>query len=281
MGKSIFCLLLTAFLLPMAAGCRTVPETGRKQLILISRDQEMQLGAQSYEEILKTAKISDNKAADAILQRVGKRIADVANEPDFEWEFKLIESEQVNAFCLPGGKVAVYTGILPVCKNEAGLAAVIGHEIAHATARHGAERVSQNLAVNVVGTGLQAGLGSMDPRSQSLIMAAYGAGSTVGVLLPYSRTQERESDTIGIKYMSKAGYEPEAAVQLWQRMSELGGRAPFEFLSTHPSSESRIEELRSMVPKMSQLYRQAPKQYGYGETLPVVESEATNPSKSD
>jgi len=268
MRKIIPCLLLMAFVLPFTTGCQTAPFTGRRQLILISRSEELQLGEQSYAEILKKSKISNNAAADAVLQRVGKRIAEMAHEPDFEWEFKLIESDQVNAFCLPGGKVAVYTAILPVCKDEAGLAAVVAHEVAHAMARHGAERVSQNLAVEVVATGLQMGIGKMDPRAQGIVMAAYGAGSTVGVLLPYSRTQESESDEIGIRLMARAGYNPEAAVLLWQRMAQLGGGG-LEFLSTHPASERRIEDLKALLPKMDQFYRQAPQQYGFGEALPV------------
>jgi predicted Zn-dependent protease len=269
MGKLMACLILVALALPITAGCQQAPITGRRQLILISRDQELALGAQSYEEVLKTSKLSGNVEATAILRRVGERIAAVAHEPDFEWEFKLIESEQVNAFCLPGGKVAVYTGILPVCRDEGGLAAVVGHEVAHAMARHGAERISQDLAVNVIATGLQAGTKSLDPRAQSLVMAAYGAGTTVGVLLPYSREHEREADEIGIRLMAWAGYDPEGAVQLWERMSELGG-AKIEFLSTHPSSEGRVKDLRDLLPKMEQFYEQAPTRYGSGEKLPVA-----------
>jgi predicted Zn-dependent protease len=268
MFRLIPCILIVAFVLPLASGCQTAPITGRRQLILISRDQELALGRQSFAEVLKESKLSNNYAATAILQRVGRRIADVAHEPDFEWEFKLIESDQVNAFCLPGGKVAVYTGILPVCKDEAGLAAVVAHEVAHAMARHGAERISQNVAVDVVATGLQVGIRNMDPRAQGVVMAAYGAGSTIGVLLPYSREQEKESDEIGIRLMARAGYNPEAAVQLWQRMSELGKQG-VEFLSTHPSHGRRIEELQDLLPKMEKFYRQAPEQYGFGETLPL------------
>ncbi len=164
--------------------------------------------------------------------------------------------------------MAVYTGILPVCQDEAGLAAVVGHEVAHAIARHGAERISQNVAVEVIATGLQAGIGKLDPRTQGIVMAAYGAGSTVGVLLPYSRLHENEADRIGIQFMAGAGYDPRAAVQLWQRMARQGGRGGFEFLSTHPSSEKRITELQALLPRMDLLYRNAPAQYGFGEMLP-------------
>ncbi len=260
--------LLGCCLLFLAA-CQQAPITGRRQLILISRDQEMQLGAQAYREVLSKAKLSTDRQALAILHRVGERIAEKAHEPDYKWEFNLIESDQMNAFALPGGKVAVYTGILPVCKNEAGLAAVIGHEVAHAMARHGAERISQGLVVDLIGAGIAYGTRSSDPKARAGILVAYGAGAQLGVVLPYSRKHESEADTIGIRFMARAGYDPAEAVRLWERMARVGGERPPEFLSTHPDPKKRADALREVLPEMRLLYERRPEQYGLGEDLPI------------
>lgn len=213
----------------------------------------MTLGAQAYQQILSKAKISNDPKANAIVHEVGERIARVANRPDYRWDFRVLDDpEMVNAFALPGGKVAVYTGLFPVAHDSAGLAAVLGHEIAHGIARHGAERTSQVMGVQVVGTALSVGLGATNPQTANAIMQMYGLGAQVGVLLPWSRTQESEADHIGLILMAKAGYDPEAALALWQRMEKLehkGGNSPPEFLSTHPGSGTRQQDIAKWLPE--------------------------------
>jgi len=264
--RLIFACAACACLLALAA-CRQAPVTGRKQLILVTAAQEAEMGEQAYAEVLRTSKLSDDEEMTALLHRVGERIAAAAERPDFRWEFNLIASDQVNAFALPGGKVAFYTGILPICRNEAGVACVMGHEVAHVLARHGAERVSQGLLVEVIGAGLAIALKSKDPKVRNGVLAAYGLGSSVGVLLPYSRTHESEADRIGIELTAKAGYDPSEAPALWERMAELGGSVSPEFLSTHPDPERRAAALRAVLPEMERFYRAAPRQYGMGAAL--------------
>ena len=266
-------ILLPCVCLSLIAACQQAPITGRQQFIILPRSQEIAMGERAYAEVLEQSKLSNNAQAVAIVERVGKRIARAAHEPDFNWEFKLIESNRANAFCLPGGKVAVYTGILPLCENEAGLAAVMGHEAAHAVLRHGAERISQGLAVNLLGIGISQMLKSKDPKVRQGVLAAFGAGTTVGIVLPYSREHEREADRVGMRYMARAGYDPAEAVALWERMAEAGGKGPPEFLSTHPASEKRVELLRGILPEMRDWYERAAQQFGTGETLPVAAAE--------
>lgn len=249
-------------------GCATVEGTGRSQLMLTSPAQEAQLGADAYEQILGEEKLSTNRAAAEMVQRVGRRIANVVNRPDFAWEFKLIESDQVNAFCLPGGKIAFYTGILPILKNEAGMAAVMGHEVAHAVARHGGERMSQNILAGLGQQAVAYGTRDASSTSQQAWMTVYGASAQVGVLLPFSREHESEADELGIRYMAAAGYDPREAAEVWRRMQAAsGGKRPPEFLSTHPSTDRRIRELKSLAPAAMDLYQSAPQQYGIGETI--------------
>jgi len=259
----------------LLAACQQTPITGRRQFIMLSRGQEMSLGEQAWQQVLSDSRLSHDAAAVAIVERVGRRVAATAHQPDFEWEFKLIDSRQVNAFCLPGGKVAIYAGILPVCKNEAGLAAVIGHEITHATHRHGAERISQGMAVQLLAIGVSKAMESSDPQLREGIMGAFGAGASVGVLLPYSRLHENEADEVGMRYMARAGYDPAEAVALWERMAALGGARPPEILSTHPVPEKRIRRLRGLLRLARQEYDAAPEKYGSGEMLPVAEKAAT------
>ena len=259
---------MSACLMVLAA-CQQAAITGRRQFIVIPRSHEISLGTQAYADVLKESTLSRDAAAAAIVERVGQRIARATHEPDFEWEFKLVESEQANAFCLPGGKVVIYTGILPSCKNEAGLAAVMGHEAAHAVLRHGAERMSQGLAVSIAEMGINQVLKSNDPQVRRNVLAIFGAGASVGVLLPYSREHEREADRVGMRFMARAGYDPAEAVALWKRMAETGGKGPIEFLSTHPSSEKRVELLQQILPEMRKRYERAPQKFGTGETLPV------------
>lgn len=256
-----------ALLLSLTA-CVTVPETGRQAFIVTSEAEENQLGAQAYKEILSNEPISGNSRWNKILQRVGKRIADAANKPGFQWEFKLIESKEPNAFCLPGGKVAFYTGILPIAKNEAGLAAIMGHEVAHATARHGGQRMTRALGTQIGLAGLSALLGGDDKSTKKgLLMAALGVGASVGVMLPFSRGNEEEADKIGLIYMARAGYDPRAAPRLWGRMHKAaGGSSPPEFLSTHPPSLKRQKSLKAQLPQVMPIYQRSSK-VGLGEAL--------------
>ncbi len=237
--------------------CVTTSETHRKAFILVPDAQMNLMGEQSYQEIMKKEKLSKDKQKTEAIVRIGKRIA-AASGQKFDWEFKLIDNDKtVNAFCLPGGKIAVYTGILPVAKTEAGLAAVMGHEVAHATLRHGAERVSQSIAAQA---GLSvAALSFGNAKHRELILAGLGLGTQVGVLLPFSRKHESEADEVGLKYMAKAGYEPAEAVELWKRMAEGGGSMP-EILSTHPDPLRRSKDLKNQIPKVAALYAASEKQ---------------------
>ena len=243
----------TAFTI-LFSGCGTVPVTGRSQLNLMSPGQEMQLGLTSFEETKKQVPISKDVALNAMVQRVGQRIAAVAGKdmPEAKWEFVLFESKEVNAFCLPGGKVGIYTGILPITKDEAGLATVMGHEVAHAVARHGGERMSQAMVIQTGGSLLGMGLQSADPRWQAAAQLAYGVGTKVGAELPHSRAQESEADHIGLIYMAQAGYAPEAAVEFWKRFGEFnkqqGSDTP-SFLRTHPLDEVRVKQLQGWIPE--------------------------------
>lgn len=258
-------LLLSVFVVILAA-CVTTPETGRKAFIVTSEGEEAQLGAQAYRETLAKERLSTNARWTQVVQRVGSRIAQAANKPGFQWEFKLIESKQVNAFCLPGGKVAVYTGILPVAQNEAALAAVLGHEVAHATARHGGQRITTSLGtqLGLVGLGAIMG-GGKGSQDKQLLLAALGVGAQVGVVLPFSRGNESEADEIGMIYMARAGYDPREAPKLWERMARLGGGGP-ELLSEHPASQKRQQALQAQIPRVLPTYEASPK-YGVGETL--------------
>jgi predicted Zn-dependent protease len=219
-------------------------------LSLVSADQEMQLGLTSFEQLKKDTPISNDPAANALVQKVGKRIAAAASKdlPNAQWEFVVFESKEMNAFCLPGGKIGVYTGILPITQDEAGLATVLGHEVAHAAAHHGAERMSQQMVVDAGGKALGA---TLDPKYASLAATAYGAGAQVGVLLPFSRTDESEADHIGLIYMARAGYNPETALDFWQRFAKAIGSesSATSFLRTHPLTQTRIEDLKKEMPQ--------------------------------
>jgi len=252
--KTIIIFFSAGFLL---SGCASVPYTNRQQLNLISPSEENQLGAQAYQETLSKAKLSTDQAAITMVERIGHRIASVADQPDFKWEFKLIDDPKTaNAFCLPGGHVAVYTGILTITKDENGLAVVMSHEIAHAIAHHGAERMSQGTLMNLGTQALQVGMENKDPQTQQYVMSALGLGVNVGVVLPFSRGQEAEADHIGLILMAKAGYDPRSAVPFWERMKASGGQNPPEFLSTHPSDETRIQKIREELPEALQYYQQ-------------------------
>src|SRR5262245_36566180 len=233
----------------------TVTETGRKQFNLVSPSEEMQLGLSSFNKMKKEVPISKDPAANALLQKVGQRISAVATLPGAQWEFVVFESKEVNAFCLPGGKVGVYTGILPITKDENGLATVIGLEVAHAAAHHGGERMTEAISLNLIGTGVQAY--TANSKYQAATMTIYGLTTQLGVALPHSRTQESEADHIGLLYMARAGYDPEAAVTFWERFAaynrQAGGATPW-FLRTHPLDEKRIEDIKGWLPTAKQEY---------------------------
>ncbi|MGH8496732.1 MAG: M48 family metallopeptidase [Gammaproteobacteria bacterium] len=225
-----------------------VPVTGRSQLVDISPEQEAALGLQSYREILgQSAVVPGGEAVDRV-REIGRRLAAVAEDPGFEWEFNVIDSEQVNAFALPGGKVAVYTGLLPVAGNEDALAVVMGHEIAHAIARHGAERMAHQKLAQYGTLAVGVAVGEMDIETQRMVMGALGVGAQYGVLMPFSRKHESEADYIGLQYVARACFDPTEAPGLWQRMS-AGGTAPAEFLSTHPNPETRIRNFEQWMPE--------------------------------
>ena len=262
-------LKFTAFtlLLIFFVGCATVPLTGRRQLSLVPESQIAQMSAESYNELLSQTQLSKDKLSTEMVQRVGKNIA-LATEKflrdnnlaadinNYKWEFNLIkDSQTINAFCMPGGKVAVYTGILPLTKDENGMAVVLGHEIAHAVAKHGGERMSQLLLTQFGGIALSEAIKTKSEQTQQLMLMAYGVGSQIGVLLPYSRSHEYEADQIGLVFMAMAGYNPETAVAFWERMKALGGQKPPEFLSTHPADDNRINKIKSEIPEALKYYQ--------------------------
>ncbi len=258
-------ILLTGFLFLYA--CATVPVTGRRQVSLISNAEIIQMSTDQYQQVLKESKLSTNQEQVAMVKRVGKNIETAVEQymaskgasselAGFKWEFNLIQDDEtVNAWCMPGGKVAFYTAIMPICKDEAGVAVVMGHEVAHAIANHGRERMSQGLIAQFgLGT-LSAAMGQNPTATQSIFMQAVGVGTNVG-MLKFSRNHESEADHIGLIFMAMAGYDPHEAPKFWERMTELsGGQSPPEFLSTHPSHETRIKDLEGWIPEAMQYYK--------------------------
>lgn len=244
----------------LAAGCAAAPETGRKQLLLVSTAQEAQLGLQAFNEIKREQPIVGSGSDADLVREVGRRIARVAPLPNADWEFVLFQDASPNAFALPGGKVGINTGMLTITRNEAGMATVMGHEVAHAVARHGAERMSQGMAVQVGGLILGAALGSEASAAKDAAMQAYGLGAQYGVMLPYSRIQELEADELGLLYMARAGYDPSEAVAFWKRFAaynaKRGGKPP-AFLSTHPLDARRIAQIAQMLPRAQTEYERA------------------------
>ena len=252
-------------------GCTRAPYTQRSQLILVSPEEESKLGAQAFREVVTKSRVDTRPVVNRPVEDVGRRLARVANRPDYHWEFAVIDdAKQVNAFALPGGKVAVYTGLFAVAQDTNGLAVVLGHEIAHVLARHGAERMSQG-AVAQAGQGVLGALFGGTPGGTALL-AAYGLGAQVGVLLPYSRTQESEADHIGLILMSQAGYDPRSAVAFWQRMERAGGSQPPQFLSTHPSHGTREQQIESWLAEATRYYDAAV--HAANEPLPTTATAA-------
>jgi len=242
-----------ALVAAVLGGCETVPITGRSQLQLVSGAQEVQMGTEAYKDILGKAKVSTDPAQNALVARVGTRIAAATGRSDLPWEFKVIDDpETVNAFALPGGKVAVYTGILPITRDEAGLAVVLGHEVSHVMARHSAERISEQLSLQLGAQVVGSVLG-VDAE-----VTKVGAGLLVNaLLLPWGRSQESEADHLGLIYMAKAGYDPHTARDLWIRMAEAskGRSRPPEFLSTHPSEEARVRQIEGWLSEAMRYYQ--------------------------
>ena len=239
--------------------CQSEEYTGRSQLNLVSEGDEKKLGVDAYDDILKKTPLSKNQQYQAQLKRVGQRISVAAAKPDFEWAFNVLQGKEINAFCLPGGKVAFWEGIMPVAGDDNGIAVVMGHEVAHALARHGAERMSQSMGAQIIGEVLNVGVGMVSPGMSEAFSQAYGLGVNTLVSLPWGRSQESEADHIGLILMAKAGYDPNAAVGFWQRMSKAaaasGGGKPPEFLSTHPSDDTRIAQIKEWLPEAMKYYK--------------------------
>ncbi len=269
MRYSIKLIILSTALLITA--CATTPISNRQALILIPQAQEIAFGKQAYKESLKDQKDSQNAHLNQILKRVGRRIAEASDMPKLDWEFRLIESKDRNAFALPGGKVAVYTGMLAICKNEAGLATVLSHEIAHVIARHGAQRMSQQLLLT--GAMIGANLSLRNNTQRNIIMSALGLGVLYGITLPFSRGDEGEADQIGLVYMAKAGYDPEEAIRFWNRFSAVkGDKTPPEWASTHPADKTRVQGLNTYLSRAKYSYQNLKLKYGLGETFSLSEA---------
>ncbi len=260
----LIALLVTAMFL---GSCATVPVTGRSQLNLVPSSTMLSLSNEQYNAFLRKNKLSSNKTETARVKRVGRRLKVSVEQyfrqrglsselRNYSWEFNLIDNKSANAWCMPGGKIVVYTGILPYTKTDAGLAVVMAHEIAHAVAQHGNERMSQMLLTQMGGIALSSALNSYPRKTRQLWLTAFGIGSQVAFILPYSRLQEYEADKIGLIFMAMAGYNPNEAIGFWQRMSKSskGGKPP-EFLSTHPSDASRIRQIRNAIPDAMKYYK--------------------------
>ena len=259
---------LTGGLLDLLTGCTRAPITGREQLIFFSEETENKMGIDAYRDVLRQFPLSTNPEANAMIRRVGERIAAAANKPSYDWEFALIQDDKIiNAFCLPGGKVAFFTGILKHTQNEAGVATVMGHEVTHAIQRHGVERISRGIIEQIAQFGAIAGAatGKVDPRAVQGVLMAYGVNAS----LPFNRAQESEADYIGLRLMAQAGYDPHEAIAFWERMSgcprNMIGKLCFrsgagvpEFLSTHPSEETRIKNIERWIPEAMHYYNPPP-----------------------
>ncbi len=264
MKPSILLLIFVSF---VAVSCQTVPITGREQISFVPTSQILPMSFDQYSDFLSKHKVVDQGGQAEMVKRVGTRIEDAVERyfsqhglssrlAGYRWEYHLVEDKQVNAWCMPGGKVVVYTGILPLTQDENGLAVVLGHEIAHAVANHGGERMSQALLVEMGGVTLDAALSQKPKQTNDLFLAAYGLGAQVGVLLPYSRVQESEADHLGLIFMAMAGYDPHGAVAFWERMiASQHGKTPPELLSDHPADARRVEAIKGLLPEAMTYYQ--------------------------
>lgn len=260
-NKLVVCFMMVAGVTCWLISCAEVPITNRQSLRLVSDSELNMMSLHQYRQVLRQSKLSTDRQKVQMVRRVGNRIAQAAEQflieeglrstlGNYRWEFNLIDNNKmVNAWVMPGGKAAVYTGILPIAKNDTGLAVILGHEVAHAIAGHGNERVSQGLLANLGAGTLSAALSQQPQETQELYMAAFGLGANVGILLPYSRLHESEADRIGLVLMARAGYDPREAVPFWRRMNTKGGSRPPEFISTHPAPETRIRNIKSFIPE--------------------------------
>ena len=266
MKNLVISLAITVITIFVLQSCSTVPLTGRSQLNLIPNSEMLSMSFQQYDQFLKENKLSTNQAEVNLVKDTGVKIEHAVEKymqdnnlsdrlKGYNWEFNLVESDEVNAWCMPGGKVVVYTGILPITQDESGLAVVMGHEIAHAIAEHGNERMSDALIQQLGGVALSVALKDEPETTRNLYLAAYGVGTTVGLMLPFSRTQESEADHLGLIFMAMAGYNPHSAIDFWQRMASTGGGSPPEFLSTHPSYDTRIENIKNWIPEAMKYYQ--------------------------
>jgi len=259
--------VIIVFSFSLINSCSTVPLTGRSQLNMISDNEMLAMSFQQYDQFLSENAVSKDRDKTKMVKRVGIRIQHAVEKymkqnnfsnqlKDYEWEFNLIQNDQVNAWAMPGGKVVVYTGILPITNDETGLAVVLGHEIAHAIAEHGNERMSQQILQQVGAVGLMIAMNNEPVQKQAMWLSVYGIGTQVGIMLPYSRTHESEADHMGLIFMAMAGYNPNAAPEFWKRMSaNKKGGSPPEILSTHPSDETRINDLNSWIPEAMKYYK--------------------------
>lgn len=272
--KAIFrlknaCLFLGMIFILGLIACSSVALSGRKQLNLVSDDELLTVSSRQYREFLRQNQLSTSREQTQLVKRVGNRIRGAVENyfreqgkmselNGYSWEFNLVENKEANAWCMPGGKVVFYTGILPICKDENGVAVVMGHEVAHAIANHGGERLSQSLLVQMGGQALASALQTQPLQTQRLWMTAFGVGAQFGALLPFGRTQEREADHLGLIFMAIAGYNPDEAVEFWQRMTAQQNRlAPPAFMSTHPSDASRINNIEARLPEAMKYYRRS------------------------
>jgi predicted Zn-dependent protease len=237
----------------------TNPVTGKSARVALSSEQEETLGLQSFREVLSQSEVVPTGPERDLVVKIAERLARATGDDarDFKWEVSVVRNQQANAFCLPGGKIVVFTGILPYAKTEAGLATVMGHEMAHAIARHGSQRLLRSSMAQTAMMGASLSMGDMDPQQRQAVMAALGAGAQYGVLLPFSREHEAEADEMGLIYMARAGYDPRESISFWERMSESGGPSPPEFMSTHPSHGTRLEHLRASMPKATAEYERS------------------------
>jgi predicted Zn-dependent protease len=248
--------------------CSTVPLSGRSQLNLVSESEMQSMSYTQYDQFLKENTLSTDAKNTALVKHVGARIQGAVEAymaknklsdqlAGYKWEFNLVHNEEINAWCMPGGKVVVYDGLLPITRDENGLAVVLGHEIAHAVAHHGAERMSQGMVEQGLGEALSVALANKPAQTQQLWMTAFGVGAQFGAMLPFSRQQESEADHLGLVFMAMAGYDPNGAVTLWERMSQSGGAKPPEILSTHPADATRIANLKKLMPEAMTYYKAA------------------------